>query len=240
MGMDYLITWDGLGEREFEAGVDRGVFYPIDENHVYTGGIAWNGLTNVSENPEGADANDIYADNIKYVTMRSAETYGASIEAYTYPDEFADCDGTAELAQGVRIGQQLRKTFGFCWRTMIGDDQHTDLSKGYKLHLIYGCSVSPSEKSYETINDSPDAVTFSWDLTTIPVPVSGHKPTASVEIDSTKVDATKLAALEAILYGTPAVEADPEHNISAAEAVPARLPLPDEIKAHFSSNGVQG
>ncbi|MBQ6446471.1 MAG: hypothetical protein IJJ10_03280 [Bacillus sp. (in: Bacteria)] len=224
-----LITWDGTGEREFEAGVDRGVFYPIGTTGTYTGGVAWNGLTNVSENPDGAEPNDIYADNIKYVTMRSVETYGLSVEAYTYPDEFANCDGTSEIAAGVRIGQQNRKAFGFCWRTMIGDDQHTDLSKGYKLHIAYGCTASPSDKAYDTINDSPDAVTFSWDFTTTPVAVSGEnlKPTASIEIDSTKVTENKLRTFEQILYGTPAGE--------SSEAIPARLPLPDEIALHFAA-----
>lgn len=218
------IVWDQTGERLYETGVDRGVLYLVGaQTGAYDTGFAWNGLTAVTESPSGAEATDLYADNIKYLSMRSAETFGATIEAYTYPDEFAECDGSATLATGVQIGQQSRKTFGLCYRTQIGND--VDLNDhGYKLHLIYGCSASPSERAYATINDSPEAITFSWELTTTPVNVSGLKPTACVTIDSTKADSDCLAALEEILYGKDA----------GAEGTPAavepRLPLPDEIK----------
>lgn len=218
------IVWDQTGERLYETGVDRGVLYLVGAlTGAYDTGFAWNGLTAVTESPSGAEATDLYADNIKYLSMRSAETFGATIEAYTYPDEFAECDGSATLATGVQIGQQSRKTFGLCYRTQIGND--VDLNDhGYKLHLIYGCSASPSERAYATINDSPEAITFSWELTTTPVNVSGLKPTACVTIDSTKADPECLAALEEILYGKDA----------GGEGVPAavepRLPLPDEIK----------
>ena len=217
------IVWDQTGERLYETGVDRGVLYLVGVTGAYDTGFAWNGLTAVTESPSGAEATDLYADNIKYLSMRSAETFGATVEAYTYPDEFAECDGSATLATGVQIGQQSRKTFGLCYRTQIGND--VDLNDhGYKLHLIYGCSASPSERAYATINDSPEAITFSWELTTTPVNVSGLKPTACVTIDSTKADPECLAALEEILYGKDA----------GAEGTPAavepRLPLPDEIK----------
>lgn len=207
------IVWDGTGEKRFETGTDHGVLYLLDSTGAYKNGVAWNGLTAVTESPSGAEATDLWADNIKYATLRSTETYGATIEAYTYPDEFAQCDGSAEIADGVKIGQQERKTFGFSYRTNVGDD--VDANRGYKLHLIYGCTASPSDKSYQTVNESPDAIQFSWEVSTVPVNVTGHKPTASIEIDSTKVDATKLAALEAILYGSE--ESEP------------RLPLPDEV-----------
>lgn len=213
------LTWDGTGQKRFETGDDHGVLYRLDQNGAYSTGVAWNGLTAVTESPSGAEPTDLYADNIKYASLRSAETYGATIEAYTYPDEFAECDGSAEIATGVRIGQQERKTFGFSYRSIIGDD--TDNNKGYKLHLIYGCTASPSDKSYQTVNESPDAITFSWEITTVPVNVTGKKPTASLEIDSTKADATKLAALEAILYGTDAS--------GGSEGTSPRLPLPDEV-----------
>lgn len=217
----YVLEWDKSGERYYENGVSHGVFYSINENGVYTPGVVWNGLTSVSESPDGAEPNDLWADNIKYATLYSAETFGATIEAYTYPDEFALCDGSAEIADGVMIGQQKRKSFGFCYRTEIGSDIATDNTTGYKLHLVYGAMASPSDKDYETINDSPDAITFSWEITTTPVNVTGHQATATVVIDSTKADATKLAALEQILYGTPASGND--------AAVDPRMPLPDEI-----------
>ena len=217
--MDRKLVWDAVGERRFEAGVDRGVLFVMDTNG-YGNGVAWNGLTGVSVSPEGADATDLWADNLKYATMRSAETVGATIEAYTYPDAWNECDGSAAVATGVYLHQQNRKTFGFCWRTMIGDDTHTDLSKGYKLHFLYGCTASPSETSYETINDSPDAMTFSWEIDTTPLTVEGFKPTAYLSIDSTEVDASKLAALEKIIYGDGETE--------------ARLPLPAEIITMFS------
>lgn len=213
------LVWDAVGERRFEAGVDRGVLFVMGTNG-YGNGVAWNGLTSVSVSPEGADATDLWADNLKYATMRSAETVGATIEAYTYPDAWNECDGSASVATGVYLHQQNRKTFGFCWRTMIGDDTHTDLSKGYKLHFLYGCTASPSETSYETINDSPDAMTFSWEIDTTPLTVEGFKPTAYLSIDSTEVDATKLEALEKVIYGDGETE--------------ARLPLPAEIITMFS------
>lgn len=212
------LTWDDTGKRLYETGVDRGVLYTLGEStNTYDSGVAWNGLTGVTESPSGAEATDLYADNIKYLSLRSAETFGATIEAYTYPDEFAECDGSAELVEGVVIGQQTRKTFGLCYRTVLGNDVNQN-DHGYKLHLIYGCTASPSEKGYATINDSPEAITFSWEVTTTPVNVTGLKPTACVTIDSTKADAECLAALEDILYGTSEPDGTP------------RLPLPDEVK----------
>ena len=211
--MPNKIVWDEVGKRFYETGVDHGVLYP-QEAGAYPKGVAWNGLTAVTESPSGAEANPLYADNIKYLNLFSTEEFGATVEAYTYPDEFAECDGSAEIAKGVTIGQQARKPFGLSYRTIIGNDSDGD-SHGYKLHIIYGAMASPSEKAYATVNDSPEAITFSWELTTTPVNVTGHKPTASITIDSTKVDKEKLAALEAILYGSEEKE--------------ARLPLPDEI-----------
>ena len=216
------LVWDDTGKRTYETGVDHGVLYPINTvNNKYDNGVAWNGLTAVSESPSGAEATDLYADNIKYLSMRSAETFGATIEAYTYPDEWAACDGSAELVDGVSIGQQSRKTFGLCYRTVIGNDVSGN-DYGYKLHLIYGCTASPSEKGYSTINDSPEAITFSWEVTTTPVNVTGFKPTACVTIDSTKADPTCLVALEAILYGSD--------EGGDGSGVAPRLPLPDEVK----------
>ena len=211
------LVWDKTGERYYETGVKNGVLY-IPTEGVYSKGVAWNGLTAVTESPSGAEATALYADDMKYLSLYSAEEFGATIEAYTYPDEFAQCDGSGELAKGVSIGQQTRKTFGLCYRTTIGNDTDGN-DYGYKLHMIYGCMASPSEKAYATINDSPDAITFSWEVTTTPVSVAGFKPTASITIDSTKADPTKLAALEDILYGK---DGDP--------GTEARLPLPDEIK----------
>lgn len=208
------LVWDKSGEHLFETGVDHGVLYPQAADGSYPMGVAWNGLTSVSEKPSGAESTKLWADNIKYLNLYSAEEFGATVEAYTYPDEFAELDGSAEIAPGAMIGQQNRKAFGLSYRTVLGNDiQGNDF--GYKLHLIYGAQASPSEKSYETINDSPSAITFSWELNTTPVNVTGHKPTASLVIDSTKCDATKLAALEEILYGTDNDE--------------PRLPLPDEV-----------
>ena len=211
------LVWDKTGERYYETGVKNGVLY-IPTEGVYSKGVAWNGLTAVTESPSGAEATALYADDMKYLSLYSAEEYGATIEAYTYPDEFAQCDGSGELAKGVSIGQQTRKPFGLCYRTTIGNDTDGN-DHGYKLHMIYGCMASPSEKAYATINDSPDAITFSWEVTTTPVSVAGFKPTASITIDSTKADPTKLAALEDILYGK---DGEPGSE--------ARLPLPDEIK----------
>ena len=214
------LTWDNTGERIFETGVKQGVLYPIQSDGKYTKGVAWNGLTAVTESPSGAEATALYADDIKYLNLLSNEEFGATIEAYTYPDEFAECDGSAELATGVMIGQQKRKIFGLCYRTTIGNDVEGN-DYGYKLHLVYGCLAAPSEKGYSTINDNPDAITFSWEVSTTPVNVEGFKPTSQITIDSTKADPTKLAALEAILYGSAETE--------------AKLPLPDEVATIMSS-----
>lgn len=216
------LIWDKTGERLYETGVDRGVFYPLSEGGEYENGVAWNGLTGVTESPSGAEATDLYADNTKYLSMRSAETFGATIEAYMYPDEFAKCDGTAEIAEGVSIGQQTRATFGLSYRTVVGNDIKNN-DHGYKIHLIYGATAAPSEKAYSTINDSPEAITFSWELTTTPVNVEGFKPTASLVIDSTKANPTDLATLEGILYGTDQPDGNP------------RLPLPDEVATIMST-----
>lgn len=216
------LVWDKTGERLYETGVDRGVVYPAQTGGTYTKGAAWNGLTAVTESPSGAEASPIYADNIKYLNLMSAEEFGATIEAYTYPDEFAECDGSAEIAEGVLIGQQARKTFGLCYRTVLGNDVDSN-DYGYKLHLIYGAQAAPSEKGYATINDSPEAITFSWEISTTPVNVKGFKPTACVTIDSTKTDSGKLAALEDILYGKDPTELEGE------DGTEPRLPLPDEI-----------
>ena len=191
------LVWDKIGEHIYETGVDRGVLYP-QENGKYPNGVAWNGLTGVTESPSGADATDMYADNQKYLSLRAAETFGATIEAYTYPDEFAECDGSAALADGVKIGQQTRKAFGFSYRTLIGNDtEGTD--KGYIIHLVYGATASPSSKTRSSVNESPEAVTFSWEISTTPVNVTGFKPTATIEIDSTKISAKALKAIEAKL-----------------------------------------
>lgn len=208
------IKWDETGEKIYETGVKNGVLYLPNESGVYDTGVAWNGLTAVTESPSGAESTPLYADDIKYVELFSAEEFGATLECYTYPDEFAECDGSAEVAPGVIIGQQNRKTFGLCYRTTLGNDVRGN-EYGYKLHLIYGAKAAPSEKSYSTINDSPEAITFSYEITTTPVNVTGHKPTASLTINSTKVDPTKLQQLEALLYGDESAE--------------AKLPLPDEV-----------
>lgn len=216
------LVWDQTGERLFETGTDRGVIYPYDTaNHTYGKGVAWNGLTAVTESPSGAEASPLYADNIKYLELRSAEEFGATIEAYTYPDEFAVLDGSASLADGVTIGQQKRGLFGFCYRTKLGNDVDGD-DHGYKLHLIYGCTASPTEKGYQTVNDSPDAITFSWEISTTPVSVKGFKPTACLTVDSTKCDPTKLKALEILLYGS--------NGEDGSTATEPKLPLPDEVK----------
>ena len=215
------LVWDNTGERLYETGVSKGVLY-IPTSGVYSKGVAWNGLTAVTESPSGAEATPLYADDIKYLNLMSNEEFGCTIEAYTYPDEFAECDGSASLVEGVYIGQQARKTFGFCYRTVLGNDTESN-DHGYKLHLVYGCLAAPSEKSYATINDSPEAITFSWEVTTTPVNVTGHKPTACITIDSTKADPTKLATLEAKLYGSESTE--------------AMLPLPDEIAQIFNTSG---
>lgn len=257
------LVWDKTGERLYETGVKNGVLY-IPTDGVYSKGVAWNGLTAVTESPSGAEATALYADDIKYLSLMSTEEFGATVEAYTYPDEFAQCDGSASLATGVMIGQQPRKTFGLCYRTTIGNDTEGN-DFGYKLHIIYGALASPSEKAYATINDSPEAITFSWEITTTPVNVTGAKPTASLTIDSTKVDAEKLAALEKVLYGDVytalseqpadwstnykqyytktgndyvAVTGESAPSWSADtyySSVEARLPLPDEIKTLLSA-----
>lgn len=208
------LVWDQSGKRLYETGVDHGVLYPIQTGGVYSKGVAWNGLTAVTESPSGADVNDIYADNMKYLGLVGAEKFGATVEAYTYPDEFAECDGSVELVKGATIGQQNRKVFGMVYRTVVGNDVDGN-EHGYKLHLIYGATAAPSEKAYNTINEDPEAITFSWELSTTPVNVTGYKPTASLTIDSTKADPAKLAELEKILFGD--TETEP------------RLPLPDEI-----------
>ena len=209
------LIWDNAGERYYETGVKRGVLYPTKADGTYDKGVVWNGLSSVSESPSGAEANAIYADDQKYLELRSAEEFGATVEAYTYPDEFAVCDGSAEVASGVMVGQQTRKRFGLCYRTILGNDTETD-NYGYKLHLIYNAMAAPSERSYQTVNDSPEAITFSWEMTTTPIAVGdNYKPTASMIIDSTKCDKTKLEQLEDVLYGTK--DSD------------ARLPLPAEV-----------
>ena len=213
------LKWDQIGERLYETGVDHGVLYPVDVNGQYPKGVAWNGLTAVNESPSGAEANPQYADNIKYLNLMSAEEFGASIEAFTYPDEWMECDGSKEIAPGVTIGQQARKSFGLCYRTKIGNDID-GVDHGYKLHLVYAAMAQPSEKAFGTINDSPEAINFSWELTTTPIDVPGFKPTAALVFDSTKCDATKLTALKAILYGT---------NAGESTETEARLPLPAEI-----------
>lgn len=209
------LTWDDAGKRLYETGVKMGVLYPQDASGAYPLGVAWNGLSAVTESPSGAEANAVYADDIKYLNLLSAESFGATIEAYTYPDEFAACDGSAVLVKGAYIAQQTRAIFGMCYRTALGNDLKNE-DYGYKLHLIYGGQAGTSEKAFATINETPKAITFSWKLTTNPVAVSGFKPVAQIVIDSTKSDPTKLAALEAILYGS--------------DTAAARLPLPDEIK----------
>ena len=209
------MVWDQTGSRYYETGVKNGALYIQDPSGTYTKGVPWNGLTAVTESPSGAEATALYADDIKYLNLMSNEDFGGTIEAYTYPDEFAACDGSANIADGVTIGQQKRSTFGLCYRTTVGNDVEGN-DHGYKLHLVYGALAAPSERAYATINDSPEAITFSWEFSTTPVNVTGHKPTAHLEIDSKKADPTKLAALEAILYGSDDVE--------------PRLPLPDEIK----------
>ena len=214
------LVWDQTVERQYETGVSKGVLYPF-ARHKYQTGVAWNGLSGVAESPSVAEATALYADNIKYLNLMSAEEFGATIEAYTYPDEFGQCNGEGELAQGVSVGQQKRSPFGMSYQTKIGDD--TDPDKGYKIHLIYGAQAAPSEKAYATVNDSPEAITFSWEVTTTPIEVPNMRPTASITIDSTKVDKAKLAELEKILYGDTTTE--------------PRLPLPSEIIEIFREEG---
>lgn len=208
------LIWDEVGQRFFETGVKNGVLYVQDNDGSYKNGVVWNGLTAVTESPSGAEETPLYADDVKYLTLRSAEEFGATVEAYTYPEEFEQCDGSASIAAGVTIGQQARRAFGLCYRTSVGNDiQGQNFS--YKLHLIYGCTVAPSEKSYSTINDNPEAITFSWELSTVPVPVDGFSPTASLVIDASKVDEGKMQLLEDALFGDEQNE--------------AKLLLPNEI-----------
>lgn len=213
------LLWDQSGDRTYETGTDRGVVFPMGTDGGYENGVAWNGLTSVSENPSGAEPNPLYADNIKYLNLISAEEFGATVEAYTYPPEFALCDGSAEIAPGVTIGQQVRKKFGLSYRTTIGNDVRGN-DYGYKIHLIYNATAQPSQKAYQTINESPDAITFSWEISTEPVEIPGFKPSASITIDSTKVPSAKLAALEDLLYGTATEESS--------------LPLPAAVIALFA------
>lgn len=214
------LTWDDAGKRLYETGVKQGVLYPQNDNGAYPKGVAWNGLTAVTESPEGAEPTPLYADDIKYLNLLSTEEFKATVEAYTYPDEFAECDGSGSLVEGVTIGQQDRKTFGLSYRTSLGNDVKGN-EYGYKLHIVYGCLAAPSEKAYATVNDSPEAITFSWEVSTTPVNVTGFKPTASLVLDSVKLGAAKMKAIEDVLYGSSAAE--------------ARLPLPDEIKSIIES-----
>lgn len=210
------LTWDDAGKRLYETGVKQGVLYPQDDNGAYPKGVAWNGLTAVTESPEGAEPTPLYADDIKYLNLLSTEEFKVTVEAYIYPDEFAECDGSGSLVEGVTIGQQDRKTFGLSYRTSLGNDVKGN-EYGYKLHIVYGCLAAPSEKAYATVNDSPEAITFSWEVSTTPVNVTGFKPTASLVLDSVKLGAAKMKAIEDVLYGSSTAE--------------ARLPLPDEIKS---------
>lgn len=214
------LVWDQVGEKTYETGVDHGVLYP-QVNGAYPKGVAWNGLTSVSETPSGAEDNPLYADNIKYLNLKSAEEFGGTIECYTYPDEWMDCDGSKEVVPGLVIGQQSRSNFGMVYRTLKGNDTQND-QYGYKLHLVYGATASPSERGYESVNDSPDAITFSYEFSTTPIPVTGYKPTSLIVIDSTKVDKDKLKDLEDILYGTDGAG-------DSDTGTDARLPLPDEV-----------
>lgn len=225
MGSFAPLVWDETGKKLFETGVSNVALYPQDTTGVYGAGVAWNGVTNISESPSGAEATTLWANNGKYLNLYSVEEYASSIEAYTYPDEFAECDGSAEIAKGVSIGQQTRKSFGLAYKTLIGSDTDGN-DHGYKLHLVYGCKAAPSERSHATVNDSPEALSFSWEISTTPVSVTGHKPTASVEIDSTKVEPAKLAAFEKILFGS--------------DEAAARLPLPDEVASLFAAASSEG
>ena len=223
MADTYTLKWDQVGQRYYENGVSHGVLYTMT-NNAYDAGVVWNGLTSISESPDGAEPNDLYADDRKYLTLRSVETFGGTIEAYTYPDEFAECDGTAVIANGVYLGQQTRKAFGLCYRTNVGNDTSDTEDDGYKLHLVYNCTASPSDKSYESVNDSPDAITFSWEFTSTAVSLTVHsdyKDVSTIVIDSTKCDKDKLAALEKKLYGS-------------GDDTPT-LPTPDEVITMMSA-----
>lgn len=218
------LVWDKAGEHRYETGVDRGVLFVYDKTKkAYGAGVAWSGLTTVTESPSGAEASAFYADNIKYLSLLSAEEYGATIEAYTYPEEFEVCNGAAELAKGVTIGQQPRATFAFAYRTLIGNDQEGN-EAGYKLHIVYGCMASPSEKSHATVNDSPEPTSFSWTITTTPIAVPGHKPTATFEFDSTKTDAEKLKQVEDALYGTDGTTGE-----TSSTGTDSKLLMPEDL-----------
>lgn len=210
------LVWDQVGERLYETGTKKGVLFVQNNDGSYAKGVAWNGLTAVTESPSGAEATDLYADDMKYLSLRSAEEFGGTIEAYTYPDEWGQCDGTGTPVTGIHLGQQARKSFGMCYRTAIGNDT-SGSDFGYKLHLVYGATASVSERAYATINDSPEAITFSWEFTTVPVEVEGWKPTALLTVDSTKVDATKLAQLEAMLYGTEGTVSYSTYTVTYSE-----------------------
>lgn len=223
----FALKWDVDEERYYETGVSRGVLYVYDadaQTPGYQNGVVWNGLTQVQETPSGAEANAQYADDIKYLNLYSLEELGATIEAFTYPDEFMACDGSAAVGTGVYAGQQTRKKFALCYTTRVGSEAVEDL--GYKLHILYGCKASPSERAYATVNDSPEPITFSWEVTTSPVPVTGHKDTALLTIDSRTADGTKLTNLEKTLFGTPAITGD-----NPQDATPATLLMPDAIIA---------
>lgn len=216
------LVWDQSGQREFESGVRNVVLFPVGSNGAYENGVAWNGITAITENPGGADVTDLYADDIKYASLRAAETFGCTIEAYTYPDEWNECDGSAEAATGVFIGQQPRKAFGLAYRTEVGDDQHPGMDKGYKLHVVYNCTAAPSSRGYTTINDNPDAISFSWEANSTPVPCTGRKAVSTIMIDSTKADPDDLEDLEDLLFGSTTED--------------ATLPTPDELLAMFSTS----
>lgn len=230
------LVWDKVGERLYETGVSQGVLYPIQTGGVYTKGVAWNGLSAVTESPSGAEPTAVYADNIKYLNMMSAEDFGGTIEAYTRPDEFEECDGSKEIAPGVYAGQQNRKVFGLSYKTILGNDVDSN-DYGYKLHLVYGCLASPSEKGYQTVNDSPEAMSLSWEFSTTPVEITTMidgkklKPTAILVFDSTKVDVDKMTALEEILYGKNPTSED------GTDGAEPRLPLPDEVITLMTSQG---
>lgn len=215
--MAQLLAWDATGTKQFQTGVDHCVLYPMDTNGTYPEGFAWNGITNITKSPSGAESTPLYADNTKYLNLLSAEELSLTLGAYMYPEAFEECDGSKEAVLGVKFGQQDRKTFGLCWRTLLGNDV-LGQSLGYKLHLVYGCTAAPSEQAFQTVNDSPEAIEFSWEINTTPVTISGYKPFVSIEIVSTEANATKLAAFEAILYGA-----------TGTPDVKARLPLPSEV-----------
>lgn len=228
------LEWDKTGERFYEMGAKKGVLYPMSSSGTYPSGVAWNGLTSVNESPSGAEATKLYADDIQYAVLRSAEEYGFTIEAYTYPDEFMACDGSQSIIAGLTIGQQKRQAFGFSYVTQLGNDTASEADDGYKIHIIYGATASPSSKDHATINDSPDAVQFSWECEATPVSVTGYKPCCTIEIDSTKIDSAKLTLIENALYGTDSTEATEGHEATAA--TDPHLPLPNELISLVGGN----